>query len=177
MATSKIRPIRVEGNVAYVPLTKGYEAVIDVADVKNVAKWNWQANPDRRANGTIRTVYAQRSGPTLNGKQPLVQMHRALLLPPDGSYVDHIDGDGLNNRRSNLRLATKEQNGYNARTPITNTSGLKGVSWDGESGKWRAQIMHNGKKVNLGRFLSREEAYLAYCNASAIMRGEFAMNS
>lgn len=161
----KTRPIRIDGNLAYVTLTQGYEAVIDVADVPLVAAWNWYAIKDGN------TVYAQRSD-SISGRRT-VRMHRVLMGEPDGLLVDHWDGDGLKNTRSNLRLATYQQNVHNARISKSNTSGFKGVSWRKANGKWHAQIRVNGRQRNLGYFPTPESAHAAYCNASASLRGEF----
>jgi hypothetical protein len=161
-----IRPIRIEGNIAYVPLTRGYEAIIDAADVPLVAGHNWCA--------LVRphTVYAGRgdcTGPTFR----TVQMHRVLMGEPDGLDVDHEDGNGLNNTRDNLRPATRPQNQHNARTRSDNTSGYKGVYWSNREGVWKAQIRINGRRKYLGRHDTPEDAYASYCEASKKYHGEF----
>mgnify|MGYP003383480200 CR=1 FL=1 len=161
----KTRPIRVDGDLAYVTLTQGYEAVINASDAPLVAGWNWYAIKDGN------TVYAQRSRPA--GERRIVRMHRVLMGDPDGLLVDHRDGDGLNNIRSNLRLATCQQNVHNARISKSNTSGFKGVSWRKTNGKWHAQIRLNGRQRNLGYFQTPEAAHDAYCKASSSLHGEF----
>lgn len=158
------RPVRIEGDIAYVPLTQGYTAIIDAADVPLADMWNWCAHVQAGR------VYAQRtdhSGP----KKRKVYLHRAIMGDPDGFDVDHRDGDGLNNRRSNLRKATTSQNLRNQRIRSDNTSGLKCVSLS--HGKWRARITVNGKTKTIGRFPTPEAAYAAYCKASLQMHGEF----
>jgi hypothetical protein len=161
------RTIRVEGDVAYIPLTKGYEAVIDAADVHLVSGCNWYANTDGH------TVYAQR-GAYADGVQKTTRLHRVLMSVDDGLLVDHRDGDGLNNRRSNLRVATRAQNNRNQRLVVRNSSGFKGVSWDKHERKWQAQIRMNNKTHNLGRYRTPEDAHAAYCEASTRLHGEFA---
>lgn len=161
----KTRPIRIEGDFAYVTLTQGYEAIIDASDVPLVSEWNWYAIKDGN------TVYAQRSSP--NTECRTVRMHRVLIGAPNGLWVDHRDGNGLNNSQANLRLATVQQNCHNSRTSKRNTSGLKGVSWSKANGKWHAQIRINGKPRHLGYFRTPESAYAAYCEASASLHGEF----
>jgi len=163
-----IRPIRIEGDIAYVPLTRGYEAVIEVADVPLVDAWNWYANVRYRRDGTIRTIYAARK--TTNKH---LFLHRIILSPRDGVDVDHIDGSGLNNRRTNLRHATKRQNQHNSTKRCDNTSGFKGVSLCAVGGNWRARIKINGKEMSLGCFDTPEEAAAAYAEASAKYHGEF----
>lgn len=165
------RPIRIEGDIAYVPLTKGYEAVIDAADVPLVAGRSWQARESRRPDGSLITVYAQAAKP---GKTGTIKMHRLLLGEPAGAEVDHRDGNGLNNRRSsNLRAATTSQNRWNARTPRDNTSGAKGVTWHALRQKWMAQIQAHGRHHYLGLFATQEAAAAAYARASAEIHGEF----
>lgn len=90
------------------------------------------------------------------------------------NVIDHINGITSDNRISNLRDCEHYENSRNARIRLTNKSGLKGVSWDRESGKWRAQIFSDGKKKNLGRFDDPFDAHHAYCTAAKKHRGEFA---
>ena len=164
--TKIIRPILICGDVAYVPLTQGYEAIIDAADVPLVCGFNWHACP---APGTL---YANRTDYSKNN-QVTVAMHRIIMSQPKGLMIDHQDGNGLNNRRNNLRLATSSQNNCNSRIRIDNTSGLKGIFLVKKTGKWRARITVNKKENHLGYFLSKKEAYAAYCAASDKYHGEF----
>ncbi len=172
MAKQEIRPIRVEGQVAYVPLTKGYEAIIDAADVPLLGGVNWYAWASNRADGSVRAVYAVRAIQVGNA-QRLIHLHRVIMETPEGLEVDHIDGNGLNNQRSNLRNATRSQNLRNQGAKSTNTSGRKGVSLDRQTGKWRARIWLEGKNRNLGSFNCPTAAALAYARASRELHGEF----
>lgn len=172
MASKQIRPIRVEGNVAYVPLTQGYEAIIDAADVPLVEGKNWSALVSRNRQGVIRTVYARHDvGP--RGDRESVLMHRLLAGATGAMDVDHRDSNGLNNRRKNIRAATRTQNNCNQRRSIANKSGFKGVYWFAARGKWCAEINVSGKRKRLGYFLSIEDAAAAYAAASADLHGEF----
>lgn len=165
-----IRPIRVDGDVAYVPLTKGYEAVIDAADVPMVAGRNWSAHVE--LDGRVYAVWE--NGRNAAGKKVSVRMHRMLMGAPDEVLVDHKDGDGLNNRRSsNLRLATHSQNCCNSRLRPSSRSGVKGVSFHKPSGLWFARIKLNGKARSLGYFRDKDSAALAYAKASPDVHGEF----
>lgn len=92
---------------------------------------------------------------------------------PD-KYVDHIDGDGSNNRISNLRLATASENLANSKRPKNNTSGAKGVSFDQASQKYVAKISVNCKRLHLGSFDTVSEAAEAYAKAAKGYYGEFA---
>lgn len=163
----KPRPIRIVGDVAYVPLTKGFEAIIDASDAEFVGKNNWSV----RVMPT--TQYAQRTT-RRGGKVKTIPMHRALLGCGGGYDVDHIDGNGLNNRRDNLRVATRAGNKRNSRRPSNNTSGYKGVSWRKRESLWTASICCNGKQMHLGYFSSAEDAHDAYAKAATFYFGAFA---
>jgi HNH endonuclease/AP2 domain len=160
------RPIRIEVQVAYVQLTKGYEAVIDAADIHLVDGCNWTASVQSNA------VYAHRKDYSLE-KSKKVFLHRVIMCPPDNLHVDHVNGNGLDNRRKNLRLATRSQNLSNSVVPVTNTSGFKGVVWEKRRLKWFAQIQKNGRHIFLGYYSSAQLAHEAYCEASAKFHGEF----
>ncbi len=161
------RQIRIEGSIAYVPLTQGYEAVIDAADVPLVAGFNWQA---QIANNSVYAIRTARQG----GKRRDVLMHRYICATADGEKVDHRDGNGLNNCRANLRPATVAQNNRNRRRSSANTSGFKGVSLSKKAGKWRAVIEVQGRQESLGYFASPEAAHAAYVAAAQRHYGEFA---
>ncbi|WP_120636202.1 AP2 domain-containing protein [Ruegeria sp. EL01] len=100
-------------------------------------------------------------------------MHRVLMGEPFQG-VDHRDGDGLNNRRSNLRTADKSQNARNTGAHADNLSGLKGVSYSRQRRNWRAAICVRGKRKHLGVFDSPEEAHAAYVQAAHQLHGQFA---
>jgi hypothetical protein len=162
----KIRPIRICGDVAYVPLTHGYEAIIDAADVPLVRGWNWYASVRTHSIYASRTV---RHGT----KSRKIYLHRLIMSNLDGLQVDHADGDGLNNIRDNLRLVTASQNSCNRRVLSSIASGLKGAYFDKKSGKFSAQIKIKNKRKYLGYFSTPEEAHAAYCRASEKYHGEF----
>lgn len=160
------RPAWIEGDVAFIPLTKGYVARLDAADLPEVSGWLWNALEERRkSDGHLYTVYARRANSIL--------LHRVIMRAPKEMKVDHISGDGLDNRRSNLRLATPSQNQFNKRRSVANTSGFKGVSWISEHRKWKAAIRHSGRTDFLGYFQTAEEAAQAYANASLKIHGQF----
>lgn len=162
------RKPRIEGEVAFVPLTQGKQAIIDACSAEIVSEHLWHVE----RNG--KRFYAKR-GVSLGGKRRKnIYMHRALLAAPDGMEVDHIDGDGLNNKLSNLRLATRAQNAWNCGLHEHNTSGFKGVSWHASKNRWRAQITFYGKRIHIGYFKTPEAAYSSYCKTSERLRGEFA---
>lgn len=107
-------------------------------------------------------------------------MHRVIMSRMLGrelerrDTIDHVDGNKLNNTRSNLRLATRSQNGANTTRQVNNTSGYKGVSWHKASGKWSADITKDYRRRHLGVFETPEEAHKAYKAAAMELYGEFA---
>lgn len=173
MAIRQVRPIRVEGNIAYVPLTKGYEAIIDASNVSLIDKWNWVALTVYRKNGSIRCVYGWRNTPRGVGKRRPIYLHREILGIAHGILCDHIDGNGLNNCKANLRVATHSENQRNGRLSSRNSSGVKGVYWNRANRNWVAQIRANGKCINLGSFSNIEMAAKSYAEASRKYHGDF----
>jgi hypothetical protein len=104
-----------------------------------------------------------------------IYMHREVINAPVDCQVDHVNHDGLDNRRDNLRLCTVSQNQGNSRKQNRETtSRYKGVSWHSRDRRWRAQIRYGKEKVHLGQFLSEEEAAYAYDRAARNRWGEFA---
>lgn len=155
-----------------IQLTKGYTAIVDDEDA-DLAAFKWQV-----AIKPVNKAYAQRG--IYEGRAITQSLHRVVLARvlsrelARNEYVDHIDGDSLNNRRSNLRLCTLSQNSHNAKRRSDNTSGYKGVYFDKTRGCWRAHIRLNNKRKSLGAFSTPEEAHQAYCNAARELFGEFA---
>jgi hypothetical protein len=145
-----------------IPLTRGYVARIDAADIKFAVgrKWNAAIVPRRDA------VYAQTK---INGKN--VYLHR--LLCPGWAEVDHADGDGLNNCRSNLRDGTEFRNRANTKMKSGNAAGFKGV-YRAESGNYVARIGVNKKQIYLGIYGTPGEAADAYDRAAVSYFGEYA---
>jgi len=146
-----------------IELTQGYAAIVDDEDYEMLSKHKWCVFRKPR------TTYART---WLGGKN--VSMHRLILDAPPGEQVDHINGDGLDNRRHNIRLCTIIQNSHNHKTYQTNTSGYKGVSWNKQRSKWRAMIMCDGKSVWLGYFADLLRAAQAYDAKAKELYGEFA---
>ena len=140
----------------------GYEFEVDDQDDKLVLSINWYGEPIHN------TVYIRSS----DCKK--LSLHRLLLKNPEGKIIDHIDRNGLNNKRNNLRICTNKQNQGNAGLNKRNVSGYRGVAWDSTRGKWRAGIKDGNKGRTLGRFNTEIEAAKAYDVAALRVFGEFA---
>lgn len=150
-----------------IPLTQGKVAIIDEADFALVNRWYWYAVC---TNGSW---YAQ-THVWRKGKRTVIQMQRLLMDEPTDVFVDHEDGNGLNNCRSNLRRATRAQNKRNSRLPINSRSGYKGVYWKLDHYAWSAQIRFDGRLKHLGYFKDKPDAARAYDAAALAAFGEFA---
>lgn len=158
------REIVICGDIARVPLSRGAVAIIDAADAGLVAGKNWY-----RSSAGYAVTKA-----TIEGKQATVLMHRLICQTPKDLDTDHINGDRLDNRRGNLRIATRSQNMLNTGAYSTNRSGYKGVCWATGPQRWKAQALRNGKMISLGYYTSAEEAHAAYIAFVAKHDGEFA---
>lgn len=152
-----------------IKLTQGYEALVDDSDYELVNQYKWY--PHHNGN----RVYARA---WINGK--FILMHRFLLGIKDQPEIkiDHIDGNGANNQKCNLRVATHAENLRNSRKgclyggrPIT--SKYKGVTWDKQTGRWRAQVTFNCKTIHLGLYDIEENAAKAYNRFAEEHYGEF----
>jgi hypothetical protein len=163
----KKRPIRIDGDIAFVPLTKGYEAIIDAEDVDLVKGHNWWSEVCFKADGSLRAVYARSD---TSGMQ---YIHRVIMRADEFHLVDHIDGNGIDCRKSNMRLTANTGNSQNKKINCNNTSGFKGVTWNKRREKWEVKIMAYRKKKHIGYYVSLDDAAEAYSKASAIYHGEF----
>lgn len=155
-----------------IPLSRGMVALVDDEDYEELSRYKWSAQYCKRRG----TYIAVRATSRKSGKK-MVLMHRQImgLEHGDRRVVDHISvGDTLDNRRSNLRIATNSENMCNSGIRPQNKSGYKGVFWSGVSQKWTAQIRKNYTKYHLGLFETPEAAHAAYCAAAERLHGEFA---
>lgn len=150
-----------------IELTQGHFALVDDEDFERLIQFKWHVNKNRNV------VYAERKDKR-GIFRVTVKMHREILNAPKGYCVDHIDGDGLNNTRSNLRLCTNSENIRNSNVGKRNTSGYKGVSWHARDKRWQAKIVMDGKQNHIGNFDTAEEAALAYNEAAKMHYGDFA---
>lgn len=154
-------------NSVLVPLTQGKAAVVDEADAEWLNRWVWHYH---------HTGYAARSENWQDERGRWrcrqVRMHRIIVGAEAGAVVDHVNGDTLDNRRVNLRIASVFENTLNRKRRRSGTSGFKGVGRIG--GVWRARIQINGQLKHLGCFQAEEEAARAYDAAAAVAFGEHA---
>lgn len=154
-----------------IPLTQGKVALVDDADYAWLNQWKWQA----MRNGY--TFYVARRIHVAKDKKRLEQMHRLILglQSGDNLLIDHIDGDGLNNQRVNLRVCTIAQNRRHSKKRMVGTSRYKGVCWHRGGDKWQSTIRVNKKQIHLGLFDSETSAASAYNRAASKHFGEFAL--
>lgn len=153
-----------------VPLTKGYTAIVDDEDYDRVVKIRWHV-----LTGRINSPTYASSSQKINGKWKNVSLHRYILNAPIGIQVDHRNGDGLDNRRANLRVASVAQNAYNRRPMKGSFSGYKGVRHKMFTrDRWIASIGHERRLLHIGMYDTAEEAARAYDAKAKELFGEFA---
>lgn len=141
-----------------IPLSQNKHTVIDDDDLYLAEQFNWNAKQDKQ------TFYAK-----TNIKRPdtakytTIHLHRLIMKAKQGEQIDHINGDGLDNRKSNLRIVTPRGNSQNLHIP--KTSKYPGVYWSESLKKWVAQITVKGKGIQLDSYLKEEDAYKMYFKA------------
>ena len=157
----------------FIPLTQGQYAIVDVTDYKWLMQWSWYAKWCEDSG----SFYAARNSRASEGKHHTIRMHSQImgLAYGDKRTVDHIESEKtLDNRRSNLRIATDAEQNMNKSKFITNTTGFKGVTRVKGSNLYVSQIGSNGKKIHLALSEDPKVAYYAYCKAAKKYHGDFA---
>ncbi|SRR6266487_400137 len=147
-------------------MIRGYKVLIDDEDLDYVSSRNWYICQPRKGN-VESPIYVRESLNTSSF------MHRMITNCPKGMEVDHINGNGLDNRKVNLRICTHHENSLNSKLSRRNTSGFRGVCWDKARKKWIATIGFKGVLRNLGRFDSPELASEAYKSEAKKLFGNF----
>jgi hypothetical protein len=161
------RDVVVVGDVALLDVAHGRTALLDAADVPLIEGRLWRTRKGKH------TFYVETRDAQLGGRVSTALLHRVLMTPPAGMVVDHINGDGLDNRRQNLRVVSVAQNNLNSRVRRDSVSGVKGAFYRSRTGRYYSRIKVAGRYVGLGSFLTAEEAADAYAKASALHHGEF----
>jgi hypothetical protein len=143
-------------------LTRNKTALVDDKDYKRLKHYNWQAKPDKK------TCYAIRFGGVL--------MHRQImgLRRGDKRQIDHKNGNGIDNRRENLRISSHIENCQNRRLRSNTTSKYKGVCWHKNTNKWQCRITQHKKVICLGYYSNEIDAAKAYDKTAKRLFGEFA---
>lgn len=149
-----------------IKLTKGAVAIVDNEDYEKLKNYSWYLSDTGYASTTTWDKVSKKS---IHKK-----MHRMIIGAESGMDVDHINGNRLDNRKSNLRVCTRAENLKNSSIRSDNSSGYKGVSFFKPIKKWRAYIGVNGKHIPLGYFDDPIEAAKAYNKAALELHGEFA---
>jgi hypothetical protein len=143
-----------------ITLIRGRNAQIDDDDFEMVSSMKWYFDGKYAIN-------------TTPGKKT-IRMHQLVMRSLPGQVIDHKNGDGLDNRKENLRFCARFQNSWNMKIHKHNTSGIKGISWCKETQSWHAQFQHCRKKINLGCYDRIEDAEKIYAETTRKLRGEFA---
>jgi hypothetical protein len=149
-----------------IPVGRGMVTIVDDEDFERVSQFKWMAYRARSKHTKV--WHVRRSN-----FRKQIYLHRFILNPPEGVFIDHINRDGLDNRRCNLRFCTLWENSLNA-SPRQGTSRFKGVCKRNDNGRFRARIRVRGKLINLGTFVKEEDAARRYDEAAKLYFGEFA---
>lgn len=153
----------------YIKLTQDKSVLVDDEDFDYLNQWKWHYHKSRNSGG-----YAARHTTRSNGKRQRIFMHILINKTPVDLDTDHKNGDTLDNRRSNLRSITHQQNGWNRKSNFNSTSGYKGVSWHKATGKWRVRVCANSEREFTAYFTDKTEAAKAYDAKAAELFGQYA---
>lgn len=155
-----------------IPLTQGKMAIVDDSDYDYLNRYKWYTVKSLITYYAVRNIYSK-------NKQQQIRMHNIILGTPKGVEVDHVNGNGLDNRRSNLRFCNRSENNRSQRLRCDNTSGFKGVTFRSRVQKtvYVARIGVNKKIIHLGYHLTAETAARVYDLAALKHFGNFAMTN
>ena len=152
-----------------IKLSKGKYAIVDPEDFEKLSQYKWHCT---------NYGYAARKIPKgkRTGREQSIMMHRELCPVPDGMWVDHINRKRNDNRRANLRPATRQQNCWNTRQNRTKSkTQYIGIHWNKNRRKWQLQLTVNGRQRGFGYYADEKEAGKAYDKVAIKYRGEFAL--
>ncbi len=151
-----------------ITLSHGLVTLVDDEDFETLKQYSWWAHPNGHTRYALRHVYE-------GDRRTTIGMHRQIMNAPKGAVVDHMNHNGLDNRRENLRICTPAENGRNSRPHSqSKSSRFKGVYWNTKVRKWRAEIQVDCARIYLGTFNNEFEAANAYDHAAMRCHGEFA---
>lgn len=153
-----------------ISLSRGKLAMVDDEDFDKIGHLKWYASSTNKG----KVFYAARHTSRKSSKHKVIYMHRILLSCPEGMEVDHVDGNGLNNQKSNLRICSHHQNMCHSRKRPDVSSRFKGVHKPSKIKGWIAKIEIKGKVTTIGTFQSEIAAAMAYNEAAIKFHGEFA---
>lgn len=157
------------GDHCFRKLNKGYVTIFDPEDVKLASRGSFWVRVVNR-----HTVYVIHQRYIGIGQSKNFRFHREIMNASPDTQIDHRSGNGLDNRKRNLRNATRSQNQRNKHPRDNCTSKYMGVSWDKKKRKWRATIQADKQVTHIGSFISEIDAAIAYDNYAAVLHGEFA---
>jgi hypothetical protein len=157
----------INNGIGYIPLTKGKTAMVDADDLPRLSYGIWFAM------GTTNGRFYAARDTKVSGKHRTTMMHHAVIGRKKGMYVDHRNGNSMDNRKCNLRFCTASQNLINVGVRKGKSSRFKGVHWNGYS--WVARISYNRTRHNLGAFVDEVDAAIVYNVAAQLCYGEFAV--
>ena len=147
-------------------------ANVDDEDFTALSVYNWRLTKSRNQKYAVRSAYVSE---LIDGKKKDIRMHNQIMNTPEGFEVDHIDRNGLNNCRYNLRICTHQQNSYNTRSAVNSKSKYKGVAWHKGNKMWQANITIGGKQLSLGYSKDEKEAARKYDEAAKKYYRNFAV--
>ena len=160
-----------------IELNRGWFALVDDEDYEYLSQWKWKCEEHNKDN--IHNQYARRHSKRRKGGGYIggVLMHRLILGIENNPklFVDHKNRNGLDNRKENLRIATKSQNSKNRRSAMNSSSQYLGVYWAKDRRKWRVEIKaESGERIRGGQYETEKDAAMAYDVLAKIYHGEFA---
>ncbi len=174
--TNDLNDTIIDGDIAKIILRDASqnivgETIIDKEDVDKVKSHKWRLNKGGTSRSKCNGVY---TGNAKNSR--CISLHRFLTDCPQNMYVDHINGNRLDNRKSNLRVCTNQENNFNRTVQGNNTSGSKGVWFDKSRSKWTAEIKYNNRKIYIGRYEDKNIATFSRLYAEKLLFQEYMAN-
>ena len=155
-----------------IPLTKGRFAIVDVEDFQWLSQKEWQVHDKSKISYALGKKWLSHTkGITLAMHREIFKRHNINI---EGMDIDHINGNGLDNRKNNLRRCTNQENQFNTRSHKIGSSGYKGVSWNKVDKKWQVYLRTKSKVHFCGQFKDKKSAAIAYDLMAKKLHGNFA---